>query len=240
MNEAPKKRLQLMPEVLPAPTRATTTSDVRGRTLTHMKRLLATAAALPLASCTKTDAPTMQKDTIPSASVKTTESASAQDTVERSLSPPPSAPTATASAAPTPSAVPTVTAPHTGYAVVDPMPAPARCMGLATATSATAVFKKDAGGIYLELTASLPTTAAWSGTTFTAGQTPNAWSGTVVSSTVTATKATVNVRPGAGSQDIGVHLQISCPAGPGSISLTASFAASPSETTKPTLAKHDY
>jgi hypothetical protein len=221
------KRLQLMPEVLPAPTRAQT-SNVRSRTLSHMQRLLATAAAIPLASCTKTDTQGTQTVTIPSTSAA---SASAQDTTQGSLLPRPK-PTATATA--------TATAPDMGYAVVDPMPAPARCMGLANATNATAVFKKDAGGLYLEITATLPTSSAWSGTAFTQGQTPSAWSGTVASSQVTATKATVKMRPTAGSQDIGVQLSISCAAGSGSIAVTANFSASPTESTKPTLQKHDY
>ena len=228
MNEAPKKRLQLMPEVLPAPTRAVTTTDVRSRTLTHMQRLLATAAAIPLAtSCTKTDTQASQTVTIPSAS----ESASAQSTVQGSLLPPKE----------TPTAKPTVTAPDMGYAVVDPMPAPARCMGLANATNATAVFKKDAGGLYLEITATLPTAQAWTGTTFASGQTPSAWSGTVLSSTITANKASVKVRPSTpGTTNVGVQLSISCAAGSGSLAFSATFPASPTESTKPTLQKNDY
>jgi hypothetical protein len=227
MNDAPKKRLQLMPEVLPAPTRATTTADVRNRTLMHMQRLLATAAVIPLAAdCTKTDTQGSQSVTIPSAS----ESASAQSTVQGSLLPPKE----------TPTAKPTVTAPDMGYAVVDPMPAPALCRGLATATNTTAVFKKDAGGLYLEITATLPTGSSWTGTTFVAGQSPSPWSGTIVSSQITANKATVKMRPTAGSTNIGVQLSITCSAGGGSIAFNATYPASPTETTKPTLAKYDY
>ena len=227
MNDTPKKRLQLMPEVLPAPTRAAATTSVRIRTLGHMQRLLATAAALPMAgACTKTDTQGSQSVTIPSASA----SASTQATVEGSLLPPKE--TATAK--------PTATAPDMGYAVVDPMPAPALCRGLATATTTTAVFKKDAGGIYLELTATLPTGTTWTGTTFVAGQSPSPWSGTIISSQVTATKATVKMRPTAGSQNIGVQLSISCSAGAGSIAFNATFPAAPTETTKPTLQKFDY
>jgi hypothetical protein len=227
MNETPKKRLQLMPEVLPAPTRASTTSDVRGRTMMHMQRLLAAAAAIPLATdCTRTDTQGSQSVTIPSAS----ESASTQSTVQGSLLPPKE----------TPSAKPTVTAPDMGYAVVDPMPAPALCRGLATATTTTAVFKKDATGIYLEITATLPTGTTWTGTTFVAGQSPSPWSGTIVSSQITANKATVKMRPTAASTNIGVQLSITCSAGGGSIAFNATYPANPTETTKPTLAKYDY
>ena len=229
MNDAPKKRLQLMPEVLPAPTRAQTTTNVRIRTLTHMQRLLATAAALPMAgACTKTDTQGSQSVTIPSASASTP---ATQSTTEGSLLPPPKD---------TASAKPTVTAPDMGYAVVDPMPAPALCRGLATATTTTAVFKKDAGGLYLELTATLPTGPTWTGTTFVAGQTPSPWAGTIVSSQVTANKATLKMRPTASSQNIGVQLSISCSAGAGSIAFNATFPASPNESTKPTIQKFDY
>ncbi|HEY2369603.1 MAG TPA: hypothetical protein VGH87_24560 [Polyangiaceae bacterium] len=192
-----------------------------------MQRLLAAAAAIPLATdCTKTDTQSSQSVTIPSAS----ESAPAQSTVQGSLLPPKETPTAKA----------TVTAPDMGYAVVDPMPAPALCRGLATATTATAVFKKDAGGIYLELVATLPTGTTWTGTTFVAGQTPSPWSGTVMSSQITANKATIKLRPTAGSQNIGVQLSISCSAGNGSIAFNATFPVSPTETTKPSIAKYDY
>lgn len=228
MNEPPKKRLQLMPEVLPAPTRATPSTSVRIRTMAHMQKLLATAAAIPMAgACTRTDTQGSTSVTIPSASA----SATAQGTTEGSLLPPPKD-TATAK--------PTVTAPDMGYAVVDPMPAPALCRGLANSTTTTAVFKKDAGGIYLELTVTLPTATTWNGTTFVAGQTPSPWSGTVISSTVTANKATVKMRPTAGSTSAGVQLSISCSAGAGSIAFNATFTASPTETTKPTLTKYDY
>ena len=228
MNDAPKKRLQLMPEVLPAPTRAQTTANVRSRTLTHMQRLLATAAVVPLASCTKTDnTQGTQTVTLPTASA----SASGQSTAEGSLLPPPKE-TATAK--------PTATAPDMGYAVVDPMPAPALCRGLANSTTTTAVFKKDAGGIYLELTATLPPGQAWAGTTFLPGSQPSPWSGTVISSQITANKATVKMRPTANSTSVGVQLSISCSAGAGSIAFNATFTASPTETTKPTITKYDY
>jgi hypothetical protein len=127
-----------------------------------------------------------------------------------------------------------------GYAVVDPMPAPARCNGLAAATTTIGAFKKDAGGLYFELTATLPTGTTWAGTTFTQGSTPSAYPGTVLSSQVTSNKATVKIRPSPSMTSVGVQLSVSCPAGPGSISVTASFSATPTETTKPTFQKYDY
>ncbi len=221
-----------MPEVLPTPTvtpinaPSNAGSSVRGTTLAHMQRLLATAAVVPLVSCTRSDTQSTQTVTIPAASSATT-----QDTTHGSLLP---RPTATV----TPTA--TTTTPDMGYAVVDPMPAPARCMGLAQSTKANATFKRDAGGLFLEVTLSLPSGQAWAGTTFTPNSPPSPWSGTLISSNVLLTTATARVRPSAGITSLGVQFSVGCPAGPGSIAVTASFPASPTDTTKVTLQKNDY
>jgi hypothetical protein len=225
MNE-PKKRLQIMPEVLPAPTRVRGASDVRGKTVAHMQRLLATAAALPLADCTRTDTQQgTQTVTIPVASA----SATTSDTVQGSLLPPPS----------TTPPKPTATPPDMGYAVVDPMPAPARCMGLAAASKATAVFKKDASGLVLEVTLVLPTGGAWPNTSFLAGGTPSAWSGTIVSTRTVGMTSVAKVRVPAGSTSAGVTFPIDCPAGQGNISVNVSFPGI-SEAAKTSVTTHDY
>ena len=232
MNEAPKnRRLQIMPEVLPAPTvtKPGTSSSVRNQTLSHMQRLLATAAAIPLASCTRTDSSQgTQTVTIPVASA----SATAQDTTQGSLLPPPSA-TATATAQPT--------ATHDmGYAVVDPMPAPARCMGLAAASKASAAFKKEAGGLVLEFALTLPPNGPqWSGSKFQVGQKPSPWAGSLVSSHVMGSTMIVKVNVSPGSTSSGVSIPIDCSAGSGSIGINASFS-SVSESAKVTLTTHDY
>jgi len=226
------RRLQVLPEVLPAPTVTspdTARPDVRGRTLAHMQRLLATTAAVvPLASCTRSDMQGTQTVTIPMSSA----SATTQDTSQGSLLPPP---TATAVA----TAIPTATA-DMGYAVVDPMPAPARCLGLANASKANATFKRDATGLFLEVTLTLPTGSAWAGATFTPGSQPSPWSGQLLSSQVSHLTATARVRPTAGVTSLGISFSISCTAGPGSLSITASFPNSPTDTTKVTLQKNDY
>ena len=226
------RRLQIMPEVLPAPSRASSSSDVRGRTVAHMQRLLAATAAIPLAACTKEDTQGTQTVTIPAATASA--SATAQATVEGSLLPPPSA-TATATAV--------ATAPHDmGYAVVDPMPAPARCMGLAAASKSSAAFKRDGGGVLLEISVTLPSSGAqWAGAQFDTSNKPSPWSGTLVSSNVVAHTAVMKIKPSTGVTGLGVSLPISCSAGTGSIAITASFGdPSPTTTTKVTLTTHDY
>lgn len=233
MNEAPKnRRLQIMPEVLPAPTVSkpgASSSSVRSQTLSHMQRLLATAAAIPLASCTRTDSSQgTQTVTIPVASTTT---ATTQETAQGSLLPPPSA-TATATAQPT--------ATHDmGYAVVDPMPAPARCMGLASASKASAAFKKEAGVLVLEFTLTLPNGSQWHGTTFQAGAKPSSWAGPMLSSHANGSTMVVKVNVSPGSTSAGVSIPIDCAAGQGSIALNASFT-SVAENAKVNLTTHDY
>ncbi len=232
MNEAPKnRRLQIMPEVLPAPTvkKTDAASSVRSQTLSHMQRLLATAAAIPLASCTRTDTQGTQTVTIPAASASS--STATNGTTQGSLLPPPSA---------TVTAKPTATAPDMGYAVVDPMPAPARCMGLAAASKASAAFKKQGGTLVLEFTFTLPTNnGSWSGTTSQAGQKPSSWAGPMLSSRVTGSTMIVTVNVSAGSTSSGVSIPIDCAAGQGSVGINASFA-SVAENAKVTVTMHDY
>jgi len=221
------RRLQIMPEVLPAPTKVTPSAGVRGRTVAHMQRLLAAASALPLAdaACTKSDTQTTTVTIPPQSSV------SAQSTVEGSLLPPPKV---------TASATATTPPQDYGYAVVDPMPAPARCMGLAGASKTTASFKQVAGGVALELVVTLPSGAAWAGSAFDTTQRPSPWSGTLVSSQITSHAATVRIKAPQGATSVGLSLAISCAAGSGSIAVTASFADPPTTSTKVTLSTQDY
>src|SRR5262245_33407047 len=140
-----KRRLKLMPEVLPAPDRARP-GGARQRTVAHMQRMAQAAAAVASASCSREPTNT-QTVVIPPTTSTSTATTTAVAT----------APTVTATATATPTAPPTVTAPPTGYAVVDPMPAPARCAGLARTTKTIAAWKKDATGTFLEITVTLPT-----------------------------------------------------------------------------------
>ena len=225
------RRLRILPEVLPAPTRAPAQTNVRARTVAHMQRLLATAAVLPL-GCTKADTQPTQTVTIPASSGS---AAGGGDTNKVSLIPE-THPSATATA--------TATAPvDVGYAVVDPMPAPARCMGLAAASNATATFTSDASGPVLEVRLTLPTGGAWSGTTFASPGAPSVWGGQIISSSLGAGGMSQIVRvrpsPGATSSVLGVTFSISCTAGAGSIAVTASFSST-TKGSKVALAKNDY
>ena len=225
------RRLQLMPEVLPAPTKVAKSESVRARTVAHMQRLLATAAAIPLADCTRADTQGSQTVTIPVSSA--TAPASTTASTQGTLLPPPTATvTATATA--------TATAPDMGYAVVDPMPAPARCLGLAAASKATASFKHSAGEWVLDIAVTLPTGGAWTGTAFVTGSTISPWSGSIVTQNVASHSAKATLKLSPGSTTAGLTIPVSCAAGTGSIAITASFTGTPSASTKVTLSKNDY
>jgi hypothetical protein len=225
------RRLQILPEILPAPTKATPNQAVRARTVAHMQRLLATAAAIPLAGCTRPDTQaTSQTVTLPTAQATATASPS-DSTAQGSLLPPPTA-TAPATA--------TATAPTTGYAVVDPMPAPARCMGLASASKVTAAFKRHGGDWVLEVAVTLPAGPAWRSTTFVPGSGASPWSGTLVSSSVTSRTAKGRLKVPAGSKATGVVFEVACPSGNGHLAAAASFPGAPSASTKVAVTLTDY
>ncbi len=203
----------MLPEVLPAPT-PTSTTNARARTAAHMRKMMVTAMAA--AGCAREASPSTV--TIPTAS-------NAPTTGQTGSLPPLHSATAGASAKP-PDDEPRS---DIGYAVVDPMPAPARCMGLAAASKAKAALKADAGGAVLEVTLTLATTGAWQGTVFdtTRGST-SAWGGQLVSKTFKGSTATVTVKPTipASSQSthlIGVSFPISCAAGNGNVTVTAAM-----------------
>ncbi|HEY1958054.1 MAG TPA: hypothetical protein VGH28_20675 [Polyangiaceae bacterium] len=223
------RRLELMPEVLPAPTKVARSESVRSRTVAHMQRLLATAAVLPLADCTRADTQSSQTVTIPVSSA--TAPATATSTAQGTLLPPPTA-TVTATA--------TATAPNTGYAVVDPMPAPARCLGLAAASKATASLKQAGADWVIDIAVTLPAGGAWSGTAFAAGGTISPWSGTIVRSSMNnqSAKATLKLSPGTTSA--GLTFPVSCAAGSGSIAITASFTGPAHAGAQVSLSKNDY
>ncbi len=127
-SKPPKRSLKLLPEVLPAPisvassTRATTP---RERTMHHMKRLVAATAMLGAASgpaCSKPEGVAPPPDVPPQGKGTPNASASSAETAP----PPPTSatPPVVASATTHASNVPP---PPPTYAVVDPMPPPARC-----------------------------------------------------------------------------------------------------------------
>ena len=139
-----KRRLRLMPEVLPDPTPHHGEGAPRQRTVAHLQRLMALTAALSAsAACTKEGEPSARKEDESSFKRKSDSTATTATTTIATTD---TTATATATA---PSA--TVTSIGTGYAVVDPLPPPAVCPGLAATIGASASWKTDKSGAYVEL-----------------------------------------------------------------------------------------
>jgi hypothetical protein len=234
-HEQPKgpRKLQMLPEVLPAPSPSDATSDVRGRTVAHMQRLLAAATAVAASGCSH-EASSSNTVTIPVASNAST------------------APTSTVPPLHTAATVATATPVHTaepdvGYAVVDPMPAPARCLGLAPASRTTAVLRRDgANGVILDVSLTLATTGSWQGSAFDTSSPPSPWGGQILSTSFKGASVVVRIKPTvpagstATSTSVGVSFPISCAAGSGNVSVTATVPLPLKDGTKPTLHVADY
>lgn len=141
-EERPRRRLTLMPEVLPKPKKldgelgATPPSAARARTMEHMKRLVAgvtSSVALvgcsdaPDAATTSSSKPADKTSATATATATVTSTATATATATATVSEP-TDPTssATGSAIASQTTKKTVTPPRppTGYMVVDPMPMP--------------------------------------------------------------------------------------------------------------------
>ncbi len=197
-----KRRLEMMPEVLPTPTLAPR-GNARARTLQHMQRMAATATALgAVVGCTKSDTTTTQSVTVPSASATSTGSGG-----------PLASATATASATTTPTTNPTGPPDH-GYAVVDPMPMPSRCASAAQASKASATYVQQGKDLVLKVTVKLGGGATWTGGPV------SPYSGSVKSVTANAAKDSVDVFLPASTD--GMSMPITCPAGTASIGFSIS------------------
>lgn len=197
-----------------------------------MQRLVATAtAATSAASCTHDgDVKTVTITPLPTVA--------AADTDIPSPPPPPTA-SATLDVSPPPVPPPD----PSGYLVVDMLPAPARCLGVAAHAQASGRFHRDATGIVLDLVVTILTSAP--GPATFSGANPTVWSGTVVSwSLRTQSSALVRVRPtaaSAGQAAFGVQLAVTCGnAGVGTLAVNVSYAAPAWSGTVPTFTLHDY
>ncbi len=213
ITSKPKKRLALMPEVLPAPTRSDHgQSSVRQRTVGHMHKMIAAAGAL--ASCTR---PVTQPDntmTIPAPSAP-----SASTSVTTTVTPP--MPSLTASVTPPiVPPVPTPTAPATGYMVVDMLPSPARCYGAAASMTAVAVWKQDATGFYAEVVI----THAGATNTTLLPKSVNVWGGALMSAGGTPAQVTLRVRPNPGNTSFGASLDVMCGSQSGTVIANAQLS----------------
>jgi len=109
-----------------------------------------------------------------------------------------------------------------GYAVVDPMPPPAKCYGLGVVATATWVTT-DAGARAIALEISDPT---YSGASFTPDPV-NVLSGTLVSTETSPSGRKVVVVPEPGRGSVIMTLDVRCTAGPGAINISASWGSTP-------------
>ncbi len=190
------KRKQLMPEVLPAP-RPTRPGSPRARTVGHMQRLLALAATgASVSACAKTP-PKADSGAI---EVPAQPPASAEPQAEEDASLPTRS---------DPSAVVPVPPPEppTGYAVVDPMPPPARCMGLAGTIKAAAKWKQ---GNVMTVTLGKP---GQSGSRYEASEPPSVSGGNLKSHTIKPDQVSLEIDVPSGSSGVYVSVAASCPAG---------------------------
>jgi len=194
------RKKELMPEVLPAPSHRPS-GNPRQRTIGHMNRLLAMAATGAALSACEKPAPKQQGSTVVNVPAPKT-SAEGDD------KPPP--PRASDSVMVTPETPPE----PTGYAVVDPMPPPARCVGLAN-TVKTRVKWKSAKSLEIELLApSMPNAV------YVTSEAPQVWGANAKKTTLTPKGVTMLVEIPAGSTGFSASVAASCPAGAQHISIS--------------------
>ncbi len=193
---------KLLPELLPDPTLRGAPGGPRQRTLQRLLTLAATGATLGACSKTPTShdgASTAAGQRQPEGTVATVEVAPPTDAGDDSAP----VPSRVTSAQPTATAPPP---PPTGYAVVDPMPPPARCAGLAQTVNASARWR---GGV-IEVRLPKP---GMSGATYNAGAAPRAWSGTIKHHAVTSSSALLDLVVPSGATNAGAVIAATCPQG---------------------------
>lgn len=201
---------KLLPEVLPDPTLHGAPGGPRQRTLHRLLTLAATGATL--GACSKTPTSHDGASTAvgqPEGTVATVEVAPPTDAGDDSAP----VPSRVTSAQPTATAPP----PPTGYAVVDPMPPPARCAGLAQTVHASARWR---GGV-IEVRLPKPTL---SGATYNGGEPPRAWSGTLKHHAVTASSAVLDLVVPSGATNAGAMIAATCPQGVQHVNIIVSAA----------------
>ena len=206
----------------------------RARTLVHLHRMLAIASAQACSRETAQPVPIKPEPSAPAsvASAEPVPSASGAPSEVASSSagafPPALPPTASATLQqhPPPRPVPTATV-QSGYLVVDMLPAPARCAGLANASSSTAAFASQGGQLVLELIVRLPGTGG-----FKLVGAPSAMGGATVVSHVYSNngmQALVRLRVPTSATSASVSLPVSCgSAGTGTLYAGATFGAAAS------------
>jgi hypothetical protein len=190
-----------------------------------MHQMLATATAVATASCSRPDLQTVTITPLP------------QGPSSSDPRVPPIAPTVSATfTAREPDPPPPDTA---GYLVVDMLPAPARCLGIASSTKATGKFRRDAAGLVVDLVITLATSGTPTATF--AGSSATAWSAQIISSSFRSSATVALVRTLPTGSNFGVSLQVSCgPQGIGTLAVNVSYTGTASESTPVSLTLHDY
>jgi hypothetical protein len=207
-----KRDKQIMPEVLPDPTRNLGPGGPRQRTMKHMNRLLAvTAAGAAIGACSKTqqNQPTSGASTIEVPAPPAESAGSKEDDT-----PPPRADRDAAIEPGTGTGTEPIPEP-TGYGVVDPMPPPARCAGLAQTVKAKTKWKSKT---VLELRLAKPSMA---GAEFVASEAPTISGGTLKKKTITKTSVVleIEVSPNA---SVYAYVAATCAQGPQHIGVSIS------------------
>lgn len=173
-------------------------TSVRARTLVHLQQMVAATA---LMNCSR---PVQSDTTI-------TPKASGVDA---------------GSASTTPATVATPAMPPTGYAVVDPMPSPARCYGAASSLSGKAVWKQDATGMFVELTIAPAPPASGVPAVVTGFDKvrTTVMGANMLTSDVRGTSLVLKVRPLAGNTFMSASVGVDC--GPGGTGMPGAVVAS--------------
>jgi hypothetical protein len=216
-----KRKLGMLPEVLPEPRAPQPAGDARARTVAHMQRLLATATAAGTAigGCQK-DAPRtiapVETGSSRIAAVDTSTSSSTSSSTYPSTS-------STGSSAEAPDADTTATA-STGYIVVDPVPPPATCPGIATQVHATATWRGTAGGWVVDV--NLPKGTGPDTVTY-GNLGPSAYGGSVVASSAAPDTKLVTVKPDANATSMSVSIPALCNGRPVVFSAGITLGATP-------------
>ena len=190
----------MLPEVLPDPRRASNgPSAPRHRTMAHMQRLLAAAAAVGVAGVGAGTVALAGAAT--TACGKTTKVPDANDNH------------ATDNNGNT-----------SGYAVVDPMPPPAHCPGVAQTIAASAKFVRgDAGEAFLVVR--FPNPKGRDDYKYVKDAIAVAYGGKVLKTDVKDDAVTVTLRPDAGSSNVTVTVKGHCDAGPSNIMASVTWTA---------------
>jgi hypothetical protein len=126
-----------------------------------------------------------------------------------------------------------------GYAVVDPMPPPARCPGVAATLKPVAKFEKGEAGA-LELAITIPAPTGRDDFKYVNDAPPYVYGCTVVSHAVTKKGAVVRVRPTAGLKNVSVSVKTMCNQGPGTMMASVQWTEAPTVATKPLVTLNEY